>query len=198
VTWAPDYITSAQLKNYVKIGDAVDDIEVASAVTAASRAIDDHCNRQFGQLAAAAEFSYPIEYDYDRGVWYAVVDDMTIVPTAVTIGGEAVTGYTLEPRNAVAKGKAYTRITIGTAATVQPSGDPEQLMAVTDVWGWTATPAAVVQASKLQGSRFLARRGSPYGVAGSPSDGSELRLLSRVDPDVAVSLRGYVRPRRVA
>jgi hypothetical protein len=46
----------------------------------------------------------------------------------------------------------------------------------------------------LQASRFYARRDSPYGVAGSPDLGSEVRLLSKVDPDVAVSLADYVRP----
>jgi hypothetical protein len=59
-------------------------------------------------------------------------------------------------------------------------------------------PSAVKLATRLQASRFMARRDSPYGVAGSPDAGSEIRLLSRVDPDVAVALRGFSRPRRAA
>lgn len=52
-------------------------------------------------------------------------------------------------------------------------------------------PAGVTQACLLQASRFFARRYSPFGIAGSPENGSELRLLSRVDPDVAVVLAPY-------
>jgi len=60
-------------------------------------------------------------------------------------------------------------------------------------WGWSAVPVPVKEATYLQASRFHSRRDSPYGIAGSPDQGSELRLLSRVDPDVAVSLSDFVR-----
>jgi hypothetical protein len=45
----------------------------------------------------------------------------------------------------------------------------------------------------LQASRLDFRRVAPAGVAGSPETGSEVRLLARVDPDVAVSLKDYIR-----
>jgi len=51
----------------------------------------------------------------------------------------------------------------------------------------------VHEACLLQSSRIAARRDSPFGVAGSPETGSELRLLDRVDPDVAVTLSRYRR-----
>ncbi|NIL59971.1 phage gp6-like head-tail connector protein, partial [Salinispora arenicola] len=66
-------------------------------------------------------------------------------------------------------------------------------LTITAPWGWPAIPTAVVLATQLQASRLLTRRDSPYGVAGSPQDGSEMRLLARVDPDVEVVLRPYVR-----
>jgi hypothetical protein len=46
----------------------------------------------------------------------------------------------------------------------------------------------VEQATLLQASRFHARRFSPYGVAGSPELGSELRLLAKLDADVELAL----------
>ena len=49
------------------------------------------------------------------------------------------------------------------------------------------------EATLLQASRLAARRDSPFGVAGSPDAGSEMRLLARVDPDVAVALEPYRR-----
>jgi hypothetical protein len=54
----------------------------------------------------------------------------------------------------------------------------------------------VLAAAKLQCARWNFRRDAPAGVAGSPDQGSEIRLLSRLDPDVAVSLAGLSRPRR--
>jgi hypothetical protein len=64
-------------------------------------------------------------------------------------------------------------------------------------WGWTAVPAQVIAAAKLQSNRWNKRRNSPLGVAGSPEQGSEIRLLARLDPDVATVLAGLSRRRRV-
>lgn len=196
MAWAPDYITVEQLKNYIKIGDAVDDDELATVVTAASRAIDNHCNRQFGKVDAPEERWYTPQYDYERQCWTVPVDDLqSTVGLVVTVDDTAVTDYKLEPRNAVAVGKAYTRLVLGPNAEATPWADCE--VSVVAPWGWLAVPGAVMQAARLQGSRLNVRRNSPYGIAGSPSIGSELRLLAKLDPDVAVSLTAYHRARRV-
>ena len=196
MTWQPDYITEQGMSDYVRISDDIDDVEIANAITGASRAVDHHTNRQFGLLAAPAQWSYTPWPDYDRGLWTVTIDDlMTVVGLVVaTPSGGVTTGYTLEPRNNLAKGKPYTRLVFNQDSPVQPIWGEDVL--VTGRFGWLAFPAPVVLASKLQASRFLSRRESPYGIAGSPDAGSEMRLLSRVDPDVGVSLRGYVRPRR--
>lgn len=196
MTWAPDYITATDLADYMRIGDTVDDVELALAVTAASRAIDLQCNRQFGKVAAAEERFYTPDYDYGRGAWWLCIDDLQSVTNfALEVDDTAVTDYTLEPRNAAAEGKPWTRLYFGDDAEVEPDGTASQA-SVTAIWGWTAVPSAVKLATRLQASRFMARRDSPYGVAGSPDAGSEIRLLSRVDPDVAVALRGFSRPRQ--
>jgi len=197
--WKPDYITGTELTGYVRVGDAVDATYAAQAATAASRAIDKHTNRQFGQLAAPAQWAYTAYWDDERGLWVVPIDDLQdITGFAATIdGGDAIDAYTLEPRNAVDQGKAYTRLAVKSTSTGQPTGADDEVL-ITVKWGWTAFPTAVKQAAELQGSRFLARRDSPYGIAGSPQVGSELRLLARVDPDVAVSLADYVRPRGTA
>jgi hypothetical protein len=198
MAWAPDYVTLAAQKTYTRIGDAVDDADLAVAITAASRAIDDHCNRQFGQVAAPELRRYTARPDYDRGVWVVDIDDLDdATGLTVTIGGVAVTPYTLEPVNAVLEGKVWTRLVVDPTSAVLPTGAENEL-SITVKWGWTTVPVPVALAARLQTDRFAARRDSPYGVAGSPDQGgSELRLLARVDPDVGVSLRGYRRPRRV-
>lgn len=193
MAWKPDYLTVAQAKAHLRVDDAVDDTELATWVTAASRAIDDRCNRQFGALSAAASRTYerPAVYDVVSGLWLLEIDDVQNT-TGMTVGGTAVaSAATLLPHNAVADGVPYERLGFSYNPFVALTP-----IVVSAVWGWTAVPAQVVAACKLQVARFAARRDSPYGVAGSPDTGGELRLLSRLDPDVAVSLAGLARRRR--
>jgi hypothetical protein len=199
--WKPDYVTLVQAKDFMRITDDDDDDTVAVAITAASRAIDDYCNRQFGQAVAVEERFYTPWYDYECGRWVVDVDDLQtatgLVVTVTDVGTAVAADYVKEHVNAVAEGKAWTRLRFVASPTVLPTGARHEI-AVTALWGWTTVPTAVVAATYLQTSRFHARRDSPFGIAGSPDNGSELRLLARVDPDVAVSLRGLVRPRRAA
>jgi hypothetical protein len=196
VTWKPDYLTVGEYKAYARLTDTLDDAEIAIYITAASRAIDRHTHRQFGKVAAELRY-YDAWYHYDRGQWVVTIDDlMDLTGVAITIGGVALTGYTLEPRNAAAEGRPYTRLVVPQSSSVSPEGTAGEV-GFTAPWGWSAVPVPVTSACRLQVNRFAARRDSPYGIAGSPSDGSELRLLAKLDPDVAVSLSDYVRPRSV-
>ena len=194
--WAPDYVTLAEARAFERIDptDTLDDAELQMWITAASRGVDHACHRQFGQLDAPAAFTYTsrdVYYDVARDVWVLAVDDLPGNATALVDGDAAtVSGY--EPANAVAQGWPRTRVTF--------AGDtwthlPGQLV-LTAAWGWPAVPEAVKGAVKLQLSRWSARRDSPYGIAGSPDQGSELRLLARLDPDVAVLLAPYQRTAR--
>jgi hypothetical protein len=179
-------------------GHPADDAELATAITAASRAVDRECNRQFGNVGAAVERFYPAAFSGGRGRWKVSIDDLqSTTGLIVKVGTTTVTDYVLEPRNAVAEGLAWTRLLFGPLAEAVPSCRDGYLVSITAPWGWTAFPVAVVQACKIQSHRIANRRDSPYGVAGSPQDGSELRLLARVDPDVAVSLGLYRRARKV-
>lgn len=195
MAWQPDYVTVAELAEFVRADEVVDADELGLAVAAASRAIDDATNRQFGKVDAAEQRFYVGRINYRRGRWYAEVDDLAdITGLSVEIGGVTVTGFTLEPPNAPQKGRPYTRIVFGPTAEAFPGGRDFDV-AVTAVWGWAAVPETIREATLLQASRFFARRQSPYGVAGSPEIGSEVRLLARADPDVAVAVRSYVRDR---
>jgi len=191
MTWAPDYATTTDLAAYVRIGDDVDDAQLALAVTAASRSVDRAAGRQFGLLAAAAEWFFTLEWDRRLGTWLAPVDDVaTTTGMVVSVDGTATTDYKLMPRQAVTKGRVWTTLVLGTDVAGTAT---EDALSVTASWGWPAVPATIKQATLIQASRFLARRDSPYGVTGSPADGSETRLLARVDPDVRVLLDAYVR-----
>lgn len=199
MAWAPDYITSAELKAYARISHADDDAQVADAIAAASRAIDRHALRQFGVVGAAELRYYTAEWDRRVRRWIIPVDDlMTTTGLVVTVdGGDTITSYRTEPRNNVAKGRPWEVITVGTDSAVLPD-TAEDAMAITGLWGWTAVPTSVKAACKLQANRFLNRRDSPYGVAGSPDTGSELRLLAKLDADIKPMLAGFCRTWAVA
>lgn len=199
MTWAPDYVTSAELKTFLRISDTDDDAWVASVVTAASRAVDRAMSRQFGKTASTEERQYSARWDRRRRRWVVPVDDvMTVTGLVVTTVDEdgtltgTITAYDLEPRDADLRGRPWERLVVRSSSTVVPVGAPYE-MAVTATWGWTAVPETVKTATRLQASRFFARRESPYGIAGSPDTGSELRLLAKLDPDVATSLSDYRR-----
>lgn len=190
--WAPDYITAGELANYVRT-DTSEQTELEAAIAAASRAVDEACNRQFGVVDEAEERRFAGWFNARRCRWVADIDDlMAGGDVTVEVGGTSVTGFTLEPVNAKRKGRPFTRLVFGDDAAKHPGGrDPD--VAVTAVWGWSDVPKTIREATLLQASRFWSRRQSPHGVAGSPEIGSEVRLLARADPDVAVQLRAYVR-----
>lgn len=191
--WAPDYVDAAALADYLDdAGDgstllAADTARLTGASKAACRAVDTSCSgairRQFGSANGTRKYRVRAT----RSGYVAEIDDLqTVAGLTVLADGVAVaSGWELRPLNALEDGKAYTRIVLPVAAC--------QVEITATPWGWTTVPDVVVEASLLQGSRFYMRRVAPFGVAGSPQDNSEVRLLERVDPDVAVMLRGYRR-----
>lgn len=182
MAWAPDYLEPDELEDYVRVDDDVDAVQVAWAIGGASRAVDNACGRQFGRVDTPEERLYTPHWDVLRCSWVIDIDDLATVVGA-TIGGVSVATASLYPRNAVAKGKVWTRLLV----------DSSDEQAVTASWGWPAFPVSVLQATALQASRLLARRDSPFGVAGSPQQGSELRLLAKLDADLVTTVAPYVR-----
>lgn len=205
MTWAPDYCTVAELKTHLRVTDSDDDTPLAISVTAASRAVDHACNRQFGSSSAIARY-----YTYgggclDPGMWtrqYLEIDDLMSTTslvvkvdddddgtfeTTLTIN----TDFRLYPWNAAANGRPWTSLVLAADVTFPTT---PRAVEITGLWGWTAVPSIVKNATLIQAARFFQRRNSPYGVAGSPDLGNELRLLARLDPDVALMLSTVMRP----
>ena len=191
MAWKPDYVTSADLKAELRIGDNVDDAQIARAITAASRAIDRNTKRQFGLVDAPEARKYTAKWDCNRGRYVVRIDDlMTQVGLTITTAAGAVDVFALKPANAALEGRPWTLIVVDPTSAVKPT-TLEDAVTVTAKFGWTAVPATVKEATLLQASRLFKRRDAPFGVAGSPELGSELRLLAKVDPDVHVMLSDY-------
>lgn len=196
----PSYASLVDLKAAIRITDTDSDALLQVALDAATTAINEHCNRTF-----VADSVATTRYYEPNGGTIVTDDFYTTTGFVVTVGGTAVplavpnvsAGYTLTPENAVALGEPYTGFYYSTS-TLAPwpliGSVQRATAAVTAKWGYAATvPSAVQLACLLQASRWFARRNSPYGIAGSPELGSELRLLAKLDADVAVMLSGKVR-----
>lgn len=183
MTWKPDYVTSAELKGYLGITDNADDTFIAIWITTVSRNVDDFCGRQFGQVAAAEDRFYTPIWDRHERAWFAEIDDIqdTTNLAFTDENGNALKGYKLLPRNAAVKGDPYTQVKLPTYSGGELTGN--------GLWGWSAVPSAVKTGMFLQAARLNKRRDAPFGIAGSPQEQGEIRLLAQLDPDFRTSLR---------
>jgi hypothetical protein len=181
---APDYTTASAVKALLGITDTVEDTEIGLAITAASRMVDHFCRRQFGQEPSDSTRYYEITGDT------VAVGDYMAAPTTVSVeqGTEVTaltitTDYRLHPRNSVADGKPYTHIYL------ENSYGMDAWLKVVGTLGWSSVPDLIEQATQIQALRLFKRKDAAFGIAGSPETGSEMRLLSKLDPDVEVLLR---------
>jgi hypothetical protein len=204
MTWAPDYITTAQFRLYTKNTIEDDEADIATAISAASRAIDRCTYRQFGKVAAPEARYYTPRWDSELNRYVAEVDDLQST-TGLTIAADladddsystSITSYVMRPRNAIQTDMAWTQIAIGRSGS-QPDFRQDSLK-VTAPWGWTTVPSTIVTACKIQAHRFFERRDAPFGSKGNAADGNESSLLERVDADVETMLDYYVRQRWTA
>lgn len=210
MAWAPSYATAQELWDWSNQDLAestipagyVDTYEMASET--ASRAVDLFTNRQFGQCAAVEARYFTASYDPEIRCWVVDIDDLMdatgLVIEADLLGGGdydyTLTDYALAPHNAAPKSRPWTRVIVRRSETNQPNCTDHGVK-VTAKWGWTSVPVAVKQATILQANRIQRRYNSPFGVA-LAQDTADVRLLDKVDPDLAVALRPYVRMWAVA
>lgn len=200
--WQPAYATIAQLKSELRIpgADTQDDTELTFAVEAASRAIDHATNRQFGSVTPVEARIYSARWDKTWCRWVIDVDDVHSTTSLTILVDDdddqvfdvAITDFRMAPVNEDNKSRPWTQIVVGSDSANVPTKAKDTVQ-VTALWGWAAVPETIKAATILQAARFFYRREAPFGVAGSPSVGSEIRLLSQVDPDVAVMVRPYRR-----
>lgn len=188
------YCTLAEIKASLNITDSVDDTALESAVTAASRMIDDYTERFFYVNGSVGS---PVTRYYTALDPYTInIDDITTVSEVATDDNFdrtfgtvwSTTDYMVEPINNPIKSWPYNRV-LAIGSYIFPYQLPQSVR-VKGVWGFSAIPAEVNMAALIQSSRLFGRRQSPFGIAGSPDLGT-VRLYSRLDADVEVLLRPY-------
>jgi hypothetical protein len=176
-----DYINADEFRDYIQSSGTGTSGSISAAITAASRAVDAHCDRTFYIDEAAVRYFSNDPYD-GRGLWYLEIDDLAdVTDLEVLIDGSgngtystelAVnTDFVLEPRNqrfGSIAGYPYTalRATSGTAFPIRSTAWQPDTVKITGNFGWAAVPAPVKQAAKIVAAQLWKLGEAPFGVAG--------------------------------
>lgn len=189
------YASLIQVKNALRITDAIDDTVIELAIESASRQIDSVCERFFYSTTATRVYA-PIDWQI------CPIDDLvtlTTLKSSSNVDGVfdttwTATDYQLEPLNGIAGGLVtpYTQIRAIDNLTF-PTNYGEATVEVTGTFGFSSVPTEVKQACILLSSRIFKRNDSPLGVAGFGDLGA-IRV-SRVDPDIDAMLSAWKKPR---
>jgi hypothetical protein len=182
------YATLGELKASLRVQDALDDDLLSLAIEAASREIDGYCERVFYSTTGTRVYA-------PTNIFTVTTDDIISVTTLKSSSDGvtyditwATSDYQLEPLNGVAGGLStpYTRIR-ATGNYLMPSFsvgtfyELEALIQVTGVFGWSAIPAAIRQATVILAMRLFKRLDAPLGMISN--DLGSMRV-GRFDPDV--------------
>jgi hypothetical protein len=186
------YATLSETKAALRITDSVDDSLLEMAIESASRLIDGYTYRYFYNAGTATR-------DFVASDSYlTIIDDLislSELKTTDEIGSEYVTwgsaDYQLRPVNGKQDGLnvPYTSILSTDDLLFNILGE-QALVRVTGVWGWTAVPIAIKQATVIQSSRIYKRLDSPLGIAGFGDLGA-IRVGRSLDPDVEQLVMPY-------
>ena len=170
------YTDVATLASFISVNDSDLDLELESAINAASRQIDAHCGRRFWQDSTVkvreyrADDRYILHVDDISTATGLIIkldtDDDDVFETTVTIN----TDFVLAPYNAAEEVpvRPYTAIELVDNYTF-PTNYRRPGVQVTAKFGWPAVPDAVKQACLIQAKNiYKASVGSiaGYQVAG--------------------------------
>ena len=195
-----DYCTRDQLKKRLgmEVGDTQDDALLDELVTAASRAIDDYCQRRF--YAVSETRTYTPEDSHTLAV-----DDLLSVTTLKTdedgdrayeVTWGAARDYWQEPGDDAAQGQPYTQIVFD-----RPDGRYRFMgrwrgVQIVGSFGYAAVaPKPVVEACIRLAERLYKLKDAPLGVISviGAAEGGTNAALMRVqqDKDIAALLERY-------
>jgi hypothetical protein len=179
------YCSLAEIKASARISDSVDDSLLELAVESASRMVDSYTQRYFYNAGTATRLFVP------QDSYVTEIDDSISISVLQTSDGDtfgttwAAKDYQLEPLNGNVDG-----LTGHPATRIRAVDDflftvldGEATVRITGVWGWSAVPIAVKQATVIQAARIFKRNDSPLGIAGFGELGA-VRVGVQLDPDV--------------
>lgn len=195
-----DYVTSEELKATLELtGESFADDDVQLAITAASRSIDNACNRRFWLDADATTVRY---YATDDPCLVRIDDlvDLNALATDPAGTGAFTDSWTamdfvLYPLNAAVDGLPYTSIEIKPLGVFSFPINTRGVR-VTGQFGWPTVPDPIKHATSILASKLLRRaREAPFGVVGIGLEGGSAMRITRNDPDVLTLIGPYMRGR---
>jgi hypothetical protein len=179
------YASLSDVKASARITDTVDDALLELAVESASRLVDSYTQRYFYNAGTATRLFVPLDN------YVTEIDDLISLSVLETSDGDnfgttwATKDYQLEPLNGNVDG-----LTNHPATRIRAVDDylfnvldKEATVRVTGVWGWSAVPTAIKQATVIQAARIFKRNDSPTGIVGFGDMGA-IRVGVQLDPDV--------------
>jgi hypothetical protein len=190
------YCTLAQLKAALRVTDTLDNDMLEVAIESASREIDGYCERVFYSTSGTRVYA-------PQNIYLVQTDDIVSVTTVKTSTDGvtfnttlAVGDYQLEPLNGIAGGLVtpFTQIR-AVGDYLWPAYSPQTIfhleasVQVVGVFGWSAVPTAIKQATIILAMRLFKRLDSPLGIAGF-GDMGQMRV-GRFDPDVDALLAPF-------
>lgn len=198
------YVTATILKRALELdGTTFADYEVVPACAAANGAINNICGRVFDRDVSSPTTRYYRPQSADLIIVDDLSDSASVILETDQFGGGSFdktwtlhTEFEVEPLNAIADGRPYTRIVKNPRhAFGFPAWAPRSVK-VTAKFGWPGgtVPDPVITAATLLATRLLKRvREAPLGVLPVQLDVGSAVRIARTDPDVAMLLNDYVR-----
>lgn len=201
------YCDKDDLKAYVGLTGTGQNDNIDNAINAASREIDQLCNRVFYETEA-------VEHKYFNAVdpLSIVVPDISkttslVVKLDTTDDGTHETTLSIDtdfylnpinpPQIATVSGTIYyepyneLRI-LSTRSSERFDPTIPKNIKITAYWGFSRVPDAIKQACLLQATRLWKRKDSPFSTYGNPTTGTG-ELFNRFDPDALKLIKGYVK-----
>lgn len=192
----PVYADLATLKAAMSITSDIFDDDLTQKIAAASRAIDEACNRRFYPDDDAQQ----VRRFLPENPGYCMLDDL-IELTSVTAQDSVWvrdSDFYLEPINANADGRPYTGLrTIARPFIFTKSQIPagwagfDGRITVTGKWGWAQVPDAITTATEILARRLFTRtHDAPLGIL-QMGTGLEAVRMARNDPDIGDLIGPY-------
>ncbi len=197
------YATSSEFQAWAQIDGLGKADQIDMVLAAASRAVDEWCQRHFWQDGTIAS---PVARTFapwdSRVVVFGPFNDLTdaVAPTVATdTDGDGVfeTSWAAADWQALPfnryDGRPYTSIlaVAGLRFPCWSTGRVDRVQ-VTGVWGWAAVPPPVKTACLIRAAQLLTRMQSPNGIAGV-GDFGPIRADRPEDRDVVALLDPYRR-----
>jgi hypothetical protein len=197
VTIVNGYATRPEFQAWSQSDSSTKFDQMDSVVTAASRAIDEYCQRRFYQDGTVPA---PVTRTFmavdGRFLRLGPFNDLVSLSTLKTdAAGDGTfettwttTDYELGPLDRP-PGRPYTQIDTIAGLQFPTSQRPGRSarVEVTGVWGWAAIPPEVHNACLIKAARLFTRMQSPNGIAGVDAFGP-VRINRSEDGDVITLL----------